>query len=373
MVILCAVFGLGWLVTTNARRQQEFTENLYVHPFAVSNAAGEMKSSLLEISNRMLQMVFVRQGDDDLQKLRFDVEALTWTIRSDLALIKARFLGDRDKITRLETALDQWEVLRESAMDDVGRGDIAAAAAVIRTPGSAKFAEIVPLLDDVAEFTSDRAKRFAAEAEQRARRDVLRTVWMVAMLIALIIGTAVVVIGRVTVLRKELDRQASVDFLTGLPNRRYFMRFAERELDRSRRFGEPFTLAVVDLDMFKSVNDNYGHQAGDQVLKRFADVCRSSLRNVDMVGRIGGEEFAILLPKIAAKDAWEVVERLRQAVVATEIDVGQSSALHITATFGLAGYSAAEESMDSLFRRADDALYEAKRHGRNMVYLPEAS
>jgi len=164
----------------------------------------------------------------------------------------------------------------------------------------------------------------------------------------------------------ELLRQASTDMLTGISNRRYFIAQAEQELRRSRRFARAMAVMMIDLDHFKRVNDAHGHATGDAVLQAFVKRALESLRQSDLLGRIGGEEFAVILPETELEAAREVAERLR-AHLAERPVVAERAAIASTASIGVAQLSAKDGSIDNLLHRADQALYAAKQNGRNRV------
>ena len=172
-------------------------------------------------------------------------------------------------------------------------------------------------------------------------------------------------------LAMELQRLATVDELTGLFGRRHFMHLAERELARRHRTHGPVTAIMLDLDRFKQVNDSHGHAIGDRVLRKIGDVLRTELRALDLAGRLGGEEFAVLLPDTGLEAGEDIAERLRTATMANSLDLPDSGTVHFTASFGVAEHNP-HESLDSLLHRADTALYEAKRAGRNRVMLAPA-
>ena len=163
-----------------------------------------------------------------------------------------------------------------------------------------------------------------------------------------------------------LKHRANTDHLTGVASRGYFLTRAAQEIARARRYGSPLALAMIDLDHFKNINDAYGHQFGDVVLKELAAICRRELRAVDLIGRLGGEEFVVLLPETALKRALDVAERLRQAINAREVPREQGAAVHFTASIGIATLDA-DTDIDALLSRADKALYNAKQSGRNRV------
>jgi len=159
-----------------------------------------------------------------------------------------------------------------------------------------------------------------------------------------------------------------VDFdpLTGAFNRSSFLEKAAEEIERAKRYGGAVSVVVIDLDRFKAINDTLGHAAGDRVLARFGEICREELRKVDIFGRIGGEEFAVLLPTADAAAAGQTAERLRLSIASA--DWAKVAGLsRVTASFGVAGVHLPDESLGESLARADRALYEAKHSGRDRV------
>lgn len=173
---------------------------------------------------------------------------------------------------------------------------------------------------------------------------------------------------------QRLTTLASTDPLTGVSNRRSFMEQAEREAAVARRHGTPLCLAVVDVDHFKTVNDTYGHQTGDEVLKMLAECCLGVMRSGDLVGRIGGEEFALLLPRTGAVEAREAVERLLDMVRHQSVSAPDGTPVRITFSAGIA-QGDRHASVESILREADQILYRAKQAGRNrvLVSVPDAA
>ncbi|MBI2276521.1 MAG: diguanylate cyclase [Dechloromonas sp.] len=165
----------------------------------------------------------------------------------------------------------------------------------------------------------------------------------------------------------ELKHLAQTDFLTNIANRRHFMLLAEQEMARTFRYGGQIAVLMMDIDHFKKINDTYGHKAGDIVLRKFAELSRHALREVDILGRVGGEEFAVLLPQTDNERALEVAERLRKTTADAEIVLDQGGALHFTVSIGVASNTGAGTTIDAMLGQADKALYEAKHQGRNRV------
>ncbi|MDZ7787776.1 MAG: GGDEF domain-containing protein [Halofilum sp. (in: g-proteobacteria)] len=164
----------------------------------------------------------------------------------------------------------------------------------------------------------------------------------------------------------QLYRQATRDLLTGLLNRRALTEQLERELRRAERYGRQLTLLMMDLDRFKRLNDEYGHLAGDQVLREFARLSSGILRESDVLGRWGGEEFIAGLVETPADQAEGVAERLRKACEETSIETEDGNEILFTVSIGLAPVRA-KESLNDAIKRVDDALYAAKANGRNRV------
>ena len=169
--------------------------------------------------------------------------------------------------------------------------------------------------------------------------------------------------------QRSVERMAGEDALTGLPNRRQFMKAGEQMLDRVRRYGRPASLVVIDLDHFKSINDRYGHAAGDAVLRAAAGLLKQHERGADLPARLGGEEFAILLPETDLDGAVVLAERLRTACEGLRVTEpgGLWSGLSVTMSLGVATCDPEDKCFDDLFRRADATLYRAKHEGRNRV------
>jgi len=174
-------------------------------------------------------------------------------------------------------------------------------------------------------------------------------------------------------LRLELERQATTDSLTGIANRRHFLSLAEREVRRCGRHGCSISLLMIDIDHFKNVNDTFGHATGDLAIRAVATACGSELRNSDLIGRIGGEEFCILLVETELEKACGVAERLRGLVQDIRLTADDGRTVGLTASIGVAGLRHGEHDLPDLMARADKALYQAKNAGRNRVECHENS
>jgi len=174
---------------------------------------------------------------------------------------------------------------------------------------------------------------------------------------------------------QQLTEFANIDGLTQASNRRYFMECAERELTLAKRHNYPLSLVMLDLDHFKTINDRYGHETGDQALVLFVRCCNIVLRASDRVGRLGGEEFALLLPYTTADDAVRITQRLREVVRDQSLSTPQGGSVRLAFSAGVVE-SNPQATLDSMYRAADKALYDAKHAGRSracIASLPDAA
>ncbi len=169
-------------------------------------------------------------------------------------------------------------------------------------------------------------------------------------------------------LEDELQRLATTDVLTGSSNRRHFFDRAQQAFEQARLEGSPLAFLLLDIDDFKLINDTYGHPEGDLVLQRIAETGRCALRAGDLFGRIGGEEFAALLPGCAPEMARQIAERLQREIQRLGFS-HDGQGFGVTVSQGLTNLAPGDETLDPLFARADSAMYQAKRQGKNQIVL----
>jgi len=215
---------------------------------------------------------------------------------------------------------------------------------------------VTPILDDearclgIVSVESDNVNQFGGKIEQ---------------LLSTIVGNASVAIAR-ALLYQRMEKLATTDGLTGLNNHRFFQETLTTELERSKRYGRPFGLLLMDIDHFKKFNDTYGHPVGDLVLKEMSGCIRRSIRQTDFPARYGGEEFIVVLPEIDEKGAIVTAERIRQTVEAHVVQSGDK-ALKVTMSVGVATFPGSAQEKPALINCADKALYQSKEAGRNKV------
>lgn len=171
---------------------------------------------------------------------------------------------------------------------------------------------------------------------------------------------------QIQIKNKELNRVSIEDFLTGVYNRRYLFQVAQQEIIKVNSSYQPLSLLIIDLDFFKKINDTYGHQVGDLVLFKTADICRKFIRKSDILGRYGGEEFLIILPNTSLQNAVLVANNLREIIAQEDIIVDEKK-INVTISIGVSQWQYPEMTIDETLKRADTCLYRAKKNGRNQV------
>lgn len=174
-------------------------------------------------------------------------------------------------------------------------------------------------------------------------------------------------IERRKILEKELQKVAQTDPMTSLYNRGFFLKLAEKEIKRAKRYNTSVCFAILDIDYFKNINDTFGHPVGDAVIQTLAKQCLDSLRETDLVGRLGGEEFAFLLLHVNEEQARAKMEKLREELSHLSVSYDGVTTLHFTVSIGLAMLLECTKDLDELYIKADEKLYVAKNAGRNCV------
>jgi len=168
---------------------------------------------------------------------------------------------------------------------------------------------------------------------------------------------------------RQLLELASTDHLTGLCNRRSFEKIANKELERAQRYQTPLSVLALDLDFFKTINDTHGHPFGDEVLRAFTNTCQQCLRKTDLMARLGGEEFVVLLPETTEYLAANVGEKLRAAIAEIKLTSPENVEVSFTCSIGVTTGTMQDENVAMMLHRADEALYDAKKFGRNKVCI----
>lgn len=278
-------------------------------------------------------------------------------------------------LARLEPQLEEYltVIARVVALQRDGRGE--EAVAIVRSGlGRYEIERVLAALDRIE--TAERAllaTRAAAHESATRRSDRYYSVLtgmgvVLLLLVSLTALSASRAHRRGVAASRELKRLATTDALTGIANRRHFTAMLDTEVERAQRSGQPLSLALIDIDHFKAINDTHGHPGGDEVLRAIGALLAETTRIADVPARIGGEEFAVLMPETNTEQARLACERIREAIAARPVSLPTGERVEVTLSAGVA-LLVADEEADKLMTRADAALYDAKQGGRNRVEL----
>jgi len=360
VVLAYAVFSMVWILLSDAAVLR-FTTNPHQIAF-VSSIKGGLFVAVTSVLLALLMYRYFKLLASANEKLRasektwqFALEGSgdgvwDWSIQTGAAKFSPRWkdmLGYA--VDEIGESADEWE--KRVHPEDKAR-----------------------VMADLQAHTEGQTRAFAVEFRMHCKDGSWKWVLGRGMVVSRDVqGQAVRLVGTNTdiherkLLEDGLRFQAQVDYLTGMANRGHFMHQAEQEIVRARRYGKSPSLLMLDVDLFKQVNDAHGHNAGDAVLTKLAEICRQTLRDVDTVGRMGGEEFAVLLPESGPGEALDVAERLRAAVAATKFPIERGLPIQVTVSIGVGAVVSKDDTIDVILSKADNALYEAKNSGRNRV------
>ena len=280
-----------------------------------------------------------------------------------------------ETVSRLRSAISAYllEIGRIVAM--ARDGDMVQARAIVDRSGSSEgISSIDRMIDNI--ISSERARfRSLNEHVEKVTVTLLRFIYLMSfaglcLLVLAVLSTAALrrSFVRERNYRAELRKRAETDELTGVANRRQLLAYLDHRIAEARRTNTPLSFAMFDIDKFKRVNDSFGHSVGDEAIRHVVRIAQKAVRVNDMLGRLGGEEFGMVLPKSSEDNAYMVCERLRQRLHAKPFVPVEGERMVITISSGIA-FLTEEDDAASLIERADKALYEAKRSGRDQVRL----
>lgn len=379
LVSLCALIGIATLfalIIVNAFRvtdQRRRAEGMQKHSLDILLVTGRLESAVNEAmrGQRGFLLTHDRESLDPYFRGRAQSQALLRRL--------TRMTGDNPEQQRnVATAAAKLRLYIESidrlvALEAGGRHADAVAAVRARA-GRGEIIEFLVALRRVdheeRRLLAGRSETsFAADAAADRYNYIMAAAALIVVLLMAYAGFGAALGHKKAIeLTEELQRMATTDALTGLPNRRKLMEAMELEVARAERSGRPLALALLDIDRFKAINDTHGHPAGDAVLQAVADELRKVTRAGDLLGRFGGEEFAVVMPETSLEQARWACERLRKAIAKRTMRYPNGTAGSITISSGVA-LLAGDEGRDHLISRADGALYRAKEDGRDLVRL----
>jgi len=352
--------------------QHQQAERSYVHTLNVLIEAGDLRTSVY--SAQRGQRNYLLTGDRALLRDFADGKRRTLADFGKLSSLTADNPRQSENLAALNRDLANYYALLGRATDLEAQGRHDEVIAMVRKDKGAGFDAVLTSIGSVERAERNLLTTRKLDMDLADRRVATYGYGLIALgfLILFSMGMVGVVAiraqARATSAASDLQRIANTDALTGLANRRAFFEALEAEAELSERTDAPLWVTILDIDRFKAINDNYGHPAGDEVLRAVAAIIRQALRGGDLVGRIGGEEFGVLMPKTTRAQAEMVAERLRDAVANTPFTLPSGKVIEVTLSAGLAVRISGEDAT-RLLSRTDIALYKAKKDGRNLVRL----
>lgn len=366
------LIGASWTSIAAGRTLQDH-ERWYTHTYEVLAKTDEIKIAALNVMRGERGYALTDRPEYLEPYLAGSADLLR--AASELASLTADNESQRTPVQNLAKAATRLSDITRKIVETQRRGDQNGAIALIKS--GQERAAILEITASLSQIEHTERELLKVRDEQlgtaRDRQTWLGVVVAVSGICTLALALLAIsalrsAFARESKYRQQLRTLAETDDLTGIANRREAMAALDRAIADSRRRGEQLAVAVLDIDHFKRVNDTYGHGAGDEVIRRISRIAAAAVRSSDLIGRIGGEEFLLVLPGASVAKAYEVCERLRQHVQEAPIDLPGQIGVEVTISTGIARLRHGEDSL-SLIERADEALYAAKNEGRDQVRL----
>lgn len=371
--VLALMLAISVSLTVRSSQEQRLAHERRERTVEVLDMTGDLRTAT--VSTLRGERGYLLTGDATYLEPYFEGRIAIEQILPELAGAVAGNPVQASRVSRLQQQFDSYLAILSRLVELEASGQHNEAISEVRIGASRNSIEaILNQLDAFDAEEEAQLERLTARAESSARQSALFEYLLgLVGFIILLLGCLVTIFLKRTLereegLRRRMEELASTDELTGLWNRRQMLAQLDRQIAVSRRSKRPLSLAILDIDHFKRVNDTHGHPAGDEVIRRVADMARLLMREVDLVGRLGGEEFLIAFPDCSAEQAMAACERLREGIAALPILLPESGALRITLSSGLATL-ADDDDRTRFIARADEALYAAKQGGRNQVRL----
>lgn len=363
MLTLVATFG--YTALHQAKQIEQRFHDFFQHPFTVSNAAGQLRyaitKSQLNLTNQLQSL-----GPSQHHGFHQNVETLNANIDRQLKIIQAQFLGDMNKIHRLEQLLEKWQTNEMKIHLLITDQESEKANHLFQSKMILLNEQINVLTDYILGFALNKAKQYEAEAMQSSKQSTQLLTQAIILTLVVIMTILGYLIRYFYQYSESVETRALTDKLTGLFNRAYLEAEWQRQFELDDKSAPSiYSMLVIDVDYFKDVNDSYGHIIGDQVLVTLAIALKQHFRKDDIIVRWGGDEFVVILPRTTEIEALTIAENFRGFLETVPIQTNKSIT-HFTITIGLSEFLLSEP-IKQVFERSDEALYQAKQQGRNCV------
>lgn len=375
LLLLESILAVGGIVLASLcylyslQRQQSIAEQLFQHPFAVTQASTEFRGDIIDLRRRILEAALASAPANDPRWRQ--IAEIESRLDRNFRIMRENFLGEPRHVQMIAEELTAWRQRSRDLQVAVQSGQDEQARHVALAIGKAHVDPLIKETDAVIGFARFRAQAFVDQGRAELQQVKWLMVSAMTLLLLVFFWVALKLRAAICELFDKIEHDAMFDGLTGAYARLTLIRQGDAELLRARRHGFALSVLFLDIDHFKSINDDHGHAAGDSVLRQFAGLCARHLRDGDSLGRIGGEEFVILLPYADSKGACEAAERIRTDVENTLFASGKGVRLNVTISVGVTCSDRSPGEFSNLLQRADQALYQAKQQGRNRVCVDD--
>ncbi|MEO9131651.1 MAG: diguanylate cyclase [Sphingomonas sp.] len=369
MTLLTVALVINRVRSTSQHQQ---AERWYVHTLDVLIETGHLRTAVY--SAQRGQRNYLLTGDRDFLRFFADGKRETFAAVARLGALSVDNPRQGENLTALNRELISFYARLDYTADFEAQGRHGQVLAMVRQDKGAKFDAVIASIGSIEGLERQLLATRKVDMGAADRRVATYGYGLIALGFLLLSSMGMVGIlairtqGQATNAASDLQRIANTDALTGLPNRRAFFEALEAEAENLEQTDAALWVTILDIDRFKRINDNYGHPAGDVVLRSVAAVVRQAIRSGDLLARIGGEEFGVLMPRTTRAQAEMVTERLRHAVANTPFALPSEKVIEVTLSAGLAMRERGEDST-RLLSRTDIALYMAKKDGRNLVRM----
>lgn len=364
IVKIAIIIYFSIMMMSMIQTQHQVTVDFYDHPFKVSTASIRLEKSLAKIRVDMLQLLRT-ENQIEAYNIIEEVGVASLTAKEQVDIIREGFLGDMNRVHDLEAILSEWAQLRAKIIEYKTQGAPIKAMDLAMHEGHELFTRSERITSYISNYAQNKAEFFERKSTIEYHKTMLNLLWTMSLVIILMISAGAYVLRTLFLHDKKLEENAYIDALTGLFNRQYFTVSSKILFSQAKRQSQKLSLLMLDIDLFKEINDQYGHHAGDEVLKRLAEFLKTSLRDSDICCRWGGEEFVVLMPETDIDGAMVIAQHINKGLETLPIHYNGFT-LFTTISIGVSELQD-HRNIEEILEEADQALYYSKKTGRNKV------
>lgn len=364
IVKIAIIIYFSIMMMSMIQTQHQVTVDFYDQPFKVSTASIRLEKSLAKIRVDMLQLLRT-ENQIEAYNIIEEVGVASLTSKKQVDIILEGFLGDMNRVYDLEAILNEWAQLRAKIIEYKTHGKSLKAMDLAMHQGHDLFTRSERITSYISDYAQNKAEFFERKSTIEYHKTMLNVLWTMSLVVILLISAGVYVLRTLFLHDKKLEKDAYVDALTNLFNRHYFTVSSKILFSQAKRQSQKLSLLMLDIDLFKQINDQYGHHAGDEVLKRLAEFLKTSLRDSDICCRWGGEEFVVLMPETDIDGAMVIAQHIKKGIETLPVHYNGFT-VFTTISIGVSELQN-HRNIEEILEEADQALYYSKKTGRNRV------